>query len=113
MNEQHFLDVLGKIFLDEQPLDIHISIRDLWMIDTALSVVCRHPDVSLHQKNWMMHLHDQLIVPILERHPEAKELIEAGWDETKDVAPDPEQRARIDAQYKAMERKYLRKTGRI
>lgn len=112
MNEQDFLELLAPIFTDNAQIDISISIRDLWFIDSVLALGWRHPDITLHQKNWMLHLHDQIIIPILEKYPQAKDLIAAGWDTNMDVAQDPDKRASLNEQYRQMSKRYLRKTGR-
>lgn len=112
MNEEHDLPILAEIFKDDTTLTFHISIRDLWFLDSVLALSWRHPDLSLHQKNWMEHLHWQLIPPILEAHPEAKDLLNAGWDTSQDRPLDKKRTEAINQQYRDMEKKYLRKTGR-
>jgi hypothetical protein len=113
MNEQEFMKQLAPIMTDERMLEIHISIRDLWFVDSVLSLAWRHPDLSLHQRNWIDHLHNQIVPAILEVHPEAAELLKAGWDVSMDQPIDRNLTEKLNEEYRRMEKKYLRKTGRI
>lgn len=113
MDEKEYLAQLGEIFKDDTLQNLWISIRDLWFLDSTLSLAWRHPELSDHQKNWMEHLHLQLEAVILASHPEAKELLKSGWDTTMDQPIDREKTEAINRHYRRMEKKYLRKTGRL
>lgn len=112
MDEQEFLKQLAPIMADETPIQTTITIRDFWFMDSVLSLAWRHPELSLHQKNWIMHLHLQIITPILDRYPEAKPLIESGWNTEMDVKIDRNQTERINQEMIRLQKRYNRKTGR-
>lgn len=112
MDEQEFMKQLAPIMADDTPVHTSITIRDFWFLDSILSLAWRHPDLSLHQKNWIMHLHLQIIVPILERYPDAKPLIEAGWNTEMDVPIDRNQTERVNQEMVRLSKRLLRKTGR-
>lgn len=111
MDEQAFLKQLAPIMADETPVFVSITIRDFWFMDCILSLAWRHPDLSFHQKNWIMHLHLQIIVPILERYPEAKPLIESGWNTDLDMPIDRNQTERINQEMIRLQRKWNQENG--
>lgn len=111
MDEQDFLKILQPIFADNSQIPLLVSVRDLWLIDSALAVTCRHPAISTMQRDWMLHIHTQIEAAIIERYPAAKEIILAGWDESRDVLDDPAERQLREDAYSEFLKKVRQKGG--
>lgn len=100
MNEADFMKQLEPIFRDERLITLNIMIRDLWMIDSAMSVAWRHPGLSAHQEEWIRHIHNQISEAIRQVHPEAEALLTAGWDTSMDVQANREIKRKLRRRYR-------------
>ena len=83
--EEKFLEITKKVMSDDTPLPVMIDIMQAWLLVSGLQLLIKHPDVSQQMKDVWEHTARQFQEAIVELHPEAKELIEMGWNTDYDV----------------------------
>lgn len=79
MNESQFIAQTARVMQDRTPLNVHIEIRQAWLIVSVLQLAWRHPNLSEPMRASLVEIADQFQIPIVERHPDAEELLQMGW----------------------------------
>lgn len=85
ISEERFLEVTAQVMTDTLPLQLNLQIKDAWLVTSALQAITRHPMISDQQRAMFRELAQTYEAAIVLRHPEAKPLVEMGWDERFDV----------------------------
>lgn len=85
IDEERFLEITAKALSDTLPLEMNLTIKDAWLVMSTLQLATRHPDVSAMQRAMFRELAKVYEAALVMRHPEAKPLIDMGWDERFDV----------------------------
>lgn len=80
MSDEQAMQITAQVMSDERPLQVTISIKEAWLLISALQLVCRHPGISTHMKDDFEHIARQFQDSIVEQHPVAQAVIEMGWD---------------------------------
>lgn len=76
---------LEPIMLDAEPLEILLTMRDLWLIVGSVHLTVRHPDLPKTVFEIITPTARQIEARIVETHPDAWMLISMGWDERYDT----------------------------
>ncbi|GEM_PF-2522008 len=84
-SEEQFLEEAKKIMQDDAPMPMVSTVRDLWLVISGVQVACRHPQMSSYVLNNLQRITQEWIDSIAEHHPDAKELMEMGWQTEHDV----------------------------
>ena len=85
MDEAQFIEATRRVMSDQQTLEIHISIMQLWILVSAIQLTTRHPGLHKPLKEALIKVAHQFEDAITLIHPEATELLAAGWDPHYDV----------------------------
>lgn len=80
MNGRDAIEIVRECMTDERPLDVKITVKDAWLLVSALQLATRHPELSMYMKDALFSTARQFQVAIEAVHGEAHELIEMGWD---------------------------------
>lgn len=80
----HFMKVAGEVMADTEPLTVHITIAQAWTLIAALQLAWRHPHIEAQLKARIRDLTREFQTAIIERHPQADDLIQMGWDKRHD-----------------------------
>lgn len=80
MNEREFKRRAAPIMLDESPMTVEIPISAAWVLVSMLQLASRHPGLSKAFNRQVKAIADQFHDAIAERHPDARELLEMGWN---------------------------------
>ena len=85
MNKQRFMRIATVVMQDERPLPVEINIKEAWFLVSALQLATRHPAMESRQKRHITEIGRQFQNAIVAAHPEAQELLEAGWHSQFDL----------------------------
>ena len=85
MDEQFFMEQTRRVMSDNTPLPVTINIQEAWLLISGLQLASRHPGISPYMKSALENIGRQFQQAIVERHPQAAELIEFGWNPEMDV----------------------------
>lgn len=88
MNEDQALEITKRVMSDTKPIRLTINIMELWMIVGHLQLASRHPSLSDTLQQFVRHTCDQFIDAIAAKYPEAREVLEMGYDPTHDIPQD-------------------------
>lgn len=80
------MDVAVKVMSDKTPIVMNLSIVDAWMCVSTLQLGTRHPHITEFQRGFFLQVARKFEAVIVEHHPEAKPLIDMGWDARFDIA---------------------------
>lgn len=80
MNDRQAEEIVRECMTDERPLTVHITIKDAWLLISAIQLACRHPELSVYMKDSLFSSAKMFQQQVEAVHPEAHELIEMGWD---------------------------------
>lgn len=75
----------AKVMSDQTVQPCTIRIRDAWIIIAALQLAERHPGLGTAFKKLLKQIGQQLTTIVTTPHPEAKSLIDMGWNAKLDV----------------------------
>ncbi len=75
---------LEPIMLDQEPLEIALTMRDLWLIVGSVHLAVRHPDLPKTVSDMIKPAALSIEERIIEHHPDSWLLIQMGWDERYD-----------------------------
>lgn len=85
MNEEaRFMKVTREVMTDEALLQVNISIKEAWLLTSALQLATRHPGVKGKMKKSIVDIAKQFEQAIIDLHPEAAEPLALGWDPNRD-----------------------------
>jgi len=85
MSKEEAMRVTAEVMQDETPLTVTISIKEAWLLVSALQLACRHPGLSGFMHRALKKIALQFQQAITERHPEARVPFEMGWNPAFDV----------------------------
>lgn len=80
MNDKQAMEIVRECMTDERLLDVKITIKDAWLLVSAIQLATRHPELSMYMKDALFSTARQFQVAIEAVHGEAHELMEMGWD---------------------------------
>lgn len=84
-DEQESLALMRIVFEDKELLTFQTDSQSAWCALAGLQLAWRHPGLSPVLKTLIEHLARQLQQAIIDRHPEAEPILEAGWNTDWDV----------------------------
>lgn len=82
--EPQFIGIAKKVMEDETILPVTIHIKDAWILVSGIQLATRHPGLHGPTRRWLIDIGEQFQAAIIALHPEAEDLLEMGWDQTKD-----------------------------
>lgn len=80
MNDEQAMEIVRECMTDERPLTVNITIKDAWLLVSAIQLATRHPELSVYTKDSLFSTARQFQTAIENVHWEAHELMEMGWD---------------------------------
>lgn len=80
MNDEQASQIVRECMSDERPMEVHITVKDAWLLISALQLAVRHPELSVYMKDNLFSTARQFQTAIEAIHAEAHELLELGWD---------------------------------
>lgn len=80
MNDEQAMEIVRECMTDERPLVVNITIKDAWLLVSAIQLATRHPELSVYMKDSLFSTARQFQTAIEAVHAEAHELMEMGWD---------------------------------
>lgn len=85
MNEERDLEITKKVMSDTVPFQATMTMAHAWMVVSGLQFATRHPNMTEGPMNKAIRkVAFQFIKAIVQRHPEAREILEAGWSPEHD-----------------------------
>lgn len=85
--EQYCLEMTAELMTDQTPKTVGSSIVNWWLMLTSIQYTWRDENLSAPMRYELRRLGDKLATMLLQHHPDAKRLIEAGWDTSLDRYP--------------------------
>lgn len=85
--EQYYLEMTAELMTDHEPLMAELMTVKWWMLLTAVQYTWRDENLSKPMRDMFKLIGGQLGDMLLYNHPDAKKLIEAGWDTSLDRRP--------------------------
>lgn len=82
------MEITRRVMSDENPVQFSGQIRDIWLLISVAQLATRHPEIGDHIIERVTHIAREMQKAIADRHPDAHELIEMGWDEQHDITRD-------------------------
>ncbi len=76
----HEEDEIVETMGDERELIVEITIKDAWLLISALQLATRHPELSTAMKDNLFSTARQFQTVIESIHPGAHELLDMGWN---------------------------------
>jgi hypothetical protein len=76
---------LEPIMSDDQPQEITLTMRDLWLIVGSVHLGVRHPELPETPRRICTDAAKQIEARIIEAHPDSWMLLQMGWDERYDT----------------------------
>lgn len=71
--------IIERAMQDKNELQVIISIGEAWVLVAGLQVAARHPEIPPSTRSHLLNLGRQFQAAIVERHPEAYDVLEQGW----------------------------------
>lgn len=87
MNDQEFLAAAKAAMYDQSPVTWNLTIADCWMMISAIQLAFRHPQLQAPLKANLVRMCDAVIDTIAQKHPEAREALNMGWNPQHDKPP--------------------------
>lgn len=88
MDEERGLYLAGLVMGSDVPVDLHLSIPELWLAVQGLQLTASHPFLHEPLTSQCETLGRSLGALIVAVIPEAEELLELGWHRDNDVPAD-------------------------
>lgn len=85
IDEERYVEITAKVMTDDTLLPVSIHIKEAWMLIGGLQLATRHPGLSPVMRAALENIARQFQLSIVDLHPEAKPLLDMGWDERFDV----------------------------
>lgn len=85
MDEYRAMQITARLMTDEHPLQIRITVAEVWLMIGGLQLVVRQPELGDALKQRCEEIGRQLQDVVTARHPLAEQLLEMGWDTDFDV----------------------------
>jgi len=85
MSKKTWMRATAAVMSDVRPIKLEINIAQLWLIITAIQAAARHPSIHGETYKRLKDISDQMSQAIIAEHPEAADLLKAGWDRRFDV----------------------------
>lgn len=79
LSDEQAHEIVRECMTDERPLVVNITIKDAWLLVSALQMATRHPELIVYMKDNLFNTARQFQTQIEAVHPEAHEFIEMGW----------------------------------
>jgi hypothetical protein len=90
MSEERFLAAIGRLAMDQQPVQVNIGKFDLWCLLGAVQLACRHPDFIGPSRNLAEKVARDLYFSLTANDRDLQMCASMGWlkqfDEPKDAA---------------------------
>lgn len=83
--EKRRLKVTAEVMQDNSPVIVDIDIAGAWMIVAALQAVTRYSNLGDYMIVKLTEIARLFQSMIVTAHPEAEELLEAGWNPEMDI----------------------------
>lgn len=80
MNDRQAEEIVRTCMTDERPLSVNITVKDAWILVSAIQLATRHPALSIYMKDSLFSSARMFQQQVEAAHPESHELIEMGWD---------------------------------
>lgn len=80
MNDQQATEIVRECMTDERALTINMTIKDAWLLISAIQLATRHPELSGYMKDSLFSSARLFQVEVEAVHPKAHDLIEMGWN---------------------------------
>lgn len=85
LSDEQAKEVTAQVMSDQTPLQPIITIVDAWLLIGALQLATRHPEMSRFMRRALKRISGSFEKAITDLHPEARELLDMGWDPKYDV----------------------------
>lgn len=85
IDKDEFMRIGKQVMSDETILPVNITIKDAWMLISALQLATRHPKLPKTTHDFVVSVGHQFQNSIVQLHPEAEKLLERGWDTRFDI----------------------------
>jgi hypothetical protein len=89
-------EITAEVMTDLSVLPANTSVQRMWLILSALQYTWRDPQLSKPTRDTLRDIGNGCAAAILSRHPDARRLIDAGWDVDYDVDQDGNAGGNID-----------------
>lgn len=84
MDEETYFTRALPALSDEQPLNLIMSVGDMWSVVTTIQLATRHPGQDASMLNHITHIGRQFEKVVVQFHPAVKQILADGWDERHD-----------------------------
>ena len=85
--DQYFLETTAEIMTDHSDKMAEFKMVDWWLMLSSIQYTWRDENLSKPMRDALRLIGGNLAKLIIGRHPDAKMLIEAGWDQSLDRYP--------------------------
>lgn len=78
------MELSKRVFGDESAVMINLTVAQVWIAVTNFQFVVIHPDLPVTMRKMVTHIAHQFETAIIAIHPDAEDLLDAGWDRKQD-----------------------------
>jgi hypothetical protein len=72
--------IVAEVMMDEDLIQVNISVRQAWLLVNAIQLAVRHPELHEPTVKALTETARQFQAAVVAVHPDAGELLEKGWN---------------------------------
>lgn len=84
MSEEHDLEITRQVMSDPVKIEAEVTLAEAWLLLSAIQFSTRVPNMSTEMLEAMTRVGRKWQRKIAKLHPEAEQILEAGWYASRD-----------------------------